>query len=262
MSPHLFTFIGSIPWLGQVARKSSRHYAEHSVVTIRSGVGAGLLWRRQHRHVNGYWLGHYEVAVQQALRRELKSGNTFFDIGAHAGFFTLVGARLIGKQGLCVAIDPLVKNVDSIRVQIKLNELSQCQTLNSAVADFTGRASMSSSLSGAATSHLGPAGSRETEREVAVTTIDQVCARFGRPDLIKLDIEGAEMRALAGAARTLRELRPTWIIELHGLACEESVQHLLAEMRYDCFDLGTRQLSPGDHETRHLLARPQRKESS
>ena len=52
--------------------------------------------------------------------------------------------------------------------------------------------------------------------KVTVTTLDRAMERFGRPDFIKLDIEGTEVEALEGAGRVLSEARPTMLIELHG----------------------------------------------
>ena len=51
--------------------------------------------------------------------------------------------------------------------------------------------------------------------------------RFRRPDFIKMDIEGADADALAGAERVLKEARPTWLIELHGPDCERGVRRIL-----------------------------------
>jgi FkbM family methyltransferase len=61
-----------------------------------------------------------------------------------------------------------------------------------------------------------------------VTTLDEAMARFGRPDFIKMDIEGAEEQALAGAERVLSEARPAWLIEVHGSECEQGVRRVLS----------------------------------
>ena len=48
--------------------------------------------------INGYWVGQYELPIQEALVRPLGPGMVFFDIGANARFFTLVGAKLWFKR--------------------------------------------------------------------------------------------------------------------------------------------------------------------
>jgi len=66
-SAQILNRIGRTPILGRVLRHLARHYPEGSVVTIRSGRAKGMKWRRYHRFVNGYWLGTYELALQEAI---------------------------------------------------------------------------------------------------------------------------------------------------------------------------------------------------
>src|SRR2546422_9879100 len=94
-----------MPLVGAALRWYARRFSEGSVVTILSGYARGMKWRRHHRYVNGYWLGQYELSVQAALARELKPGAVFFDVGANAGFFTMIAASKIGPMGKCVAFD-------------------------------------------------------------------------------------------------------------------------------------------------------------
>src|SRR3954452_16330369 len=117
-SARVIEAIGRIPGVGRLLRWVARHYPEGSVVTIKHGEAAGLKWKRHHRYVNGYWIGQYELDIQAALKRELKPGQTFFDVGANAGFFTLVAAKIVGASGKCVAFDPLPMNQESIREQV------------------------------------------------------------------------------------------------------------------------------------------------
>src|SRR5258706_14337105 len=102
----MLEMVGKVPVVGSALRKLARRFPEGSVVEIRAGVAAGYKWKRHHRYVNGYWLGHYELEIQDLLKHELKAGQTFFDVGANAGFFTLVAAKLVGLAGRCVAFDP------------------------------------------------------------------------------------------------------------------------------------------------------------
>src|SRR5690349_4263474 len=87
-------------------RWRANRYKEGSIVRIKHGYAAGFLWVRSHRYVNGYWIGHYELSIQRAITTLLKQGDTFWDLGANAGFFTLVAARLVGFEGKCVAFEP------------------------------------------------------------------------------------------------------------------------------------------------------------
>jgi FkbM family methyltransferase len=255
ITTRVITSVGRIPWLGRALRWYASQYPENSVVEIRHGHAAGLLWRRHHRYVNGYWIGQYELPVQEALKRELKPGHTFFDIGANAGFFTLVAARLVGASGRCIAFEPSRDNCASIREQIAVNSLCHCCVVREAISDRVGSAFFSFAANGSATAHLGEPGKGERQSAVKVTTLDGACARFGKPDFIKMDIEGAEVPALKAAFHTLRNLRPGWLIELHGSECEREVKLLLREAGYAFFDLQGIALNPSRILPNHFIAR-------
>lgn len=253
----LITFAGRVPFLRSLLRMVARQYAEGSVVEIKQGLAAGLRWKRHHRYVNGYWIGHYELPIQEALRRELTPGQTFFDVGANAGFFTLVAARLVGDQGKCVAFDPLPGNIESIREQVELNALSQCVVVADAVSACAGRATFSFASDGDSQGHLG-ASRRPGEQaiEVKVTTLDLAMARHGAPHYVKLDVEGAEAQVLKGAARVLSVARPGWLIELHGPECARVVKEILSAHGYAFFDLNGRELPTEPELPHHFLAKP------
>ncbi len=253
----MITLAGRVPVLGSLLRSFARRYAEGSVVEIKQGLAAGLRWRRHHRYVNGYWIGHYELPIQEALRRELSPGQTFYDVGANAGFFTLVAARLVGAQGKCVAFDPLPDNIESIREQVELNALSHCAVVPEAVSEQPGTASFSFASAGDSQGHLG--GSRrpgERAIEVKVTTLDVAMADHGAPHLVKVDVEGAEAQVLKGAATLLSKARPNWLIELHGPECERDVKRILSAHGYRFFDLHGQELPPEADLPHHFLAKP------
>src|SRR5437773_1206262 len=200
--------VGHVPLISSCLRWLANQYAEGSIVKIRQGNAAGYLWKRHHRYVNGYRIGHYEFPIQQALRNELKPDDTFYDVGANAGFFTLVAVRTVGPQGRCVAFDPSPENYASISEQIQLNALSNCAAVMEAVSDIGGKAAFSYTTPGSSQGYLGESVKGERQVEVKVTTLDDASERFGKPHFIKMDIEGAEAKALRGATKILRDIRP------------------------------------------------------
>lgn len=74
--------------LGRVLRLPLKIIPKNTEVSIQQGVCKDLKWIVG-CGVHGYWLGLYELASQQALERYVKTGMAVFDIGAHAGFYTL-----------------------------------------------------------------------------------------------------------------------------------------------------------------------------
>ena len=216
-----------------------------------------MAWRRSHRFVNGYWLGHYEVEVQEAIASELRPGDGFFDIGANAGFFTLVARRAVGSGGWCVAFEPDPDSCQSVKSQVELNGLTKCTVLQQAVAEAPGFLDFVRSTPGSSVGHLSPRDGEQGERvRVEVVTIDAACEKYGNPRLVKMDIEGAEFRALQGAKRTIEEIRPTWLIELHGTDVAEQVREVLYAARYRFFSLNGHEVPERASLPHHVLARP------
>jgi FkbM family methyltransferase len=245
---------GQIPLLGRMLRWWAHQFPENSVVTIRHGYAAGLRWCRHHRYVNGYWLGQYELAIQESLRRLLRPGHTFYDVGANAGFFTLVASRLVGPRGRCIAFDPLPENHESVVEQIGLNGLSNCHSVPYAVGACEMQAAVCFEHPGASTAHLGTPTGGERHVETRVITLDTARHQYGPPHVIKLDIEGAEAAALRGATRLLHQVRPTWLIELHGPECERDVKQLLRAADYAFFRLDGSPLGCRSDWPRHIVA--------
>ena len=252
----LLRWVGSVPLLSHLLRRFARRFPEGSEVRIGSGLAKGLRWKRHARYVNGYWLGHYELDIQGALERLLRPGQTFFDVGANAGFFAIIGGRLVGAGGTVVALDPDPDNTSSIREQCELNEMNQVHVVCAAAADEPGTASFARASAGCSMGHLGDARTGEEQLEVAVTTLDAIARERGVPDLVKLDVEGAEASALRGARTLLDSGRVAWLIELHGPACENDVRALLTTADYRLEDLGGTPLAPETAWPHHIVALP------
>lgn len=252
----LTQFLGWVPGCSHLLRWYAHQFEEGSVVRIRQGYAAGFLWKRHHRYVNGYWIGQYELPIQEALVRELKQGDVFFDVGANAGFFTLLAARIVGPSGRCFAFDPAPANIESITEQIALNRLGYCQAVSEALGDREGTVRFAFSEPGSPSGHLGIAGPGQQESEVAITTLDCAAERFGPPTFVKMDIEGAEASALRGAVRVLREHRPRWLIELHGETCARDSRAILLAAEYRLFGLDGQALDQAPLLPSHILARP------
>jgi FkbM family methyltransferase len=249
---------GRTPLVGPVLRRYAHRYRDGSVVTIACGLAAGYRWKRYHRYVNGYWIGQYELPIQHALRRLIRPGDIVFDIGANAGFFTLIAARLTGPSGRCVAFDPSPDNYQSVREQLELNDLNTyCSARQEAIGSTTGTASFSFAKPGSPQGHLGDAGNGEQSITVRVVTLDSLRDELGTPNFIKLDVEGAEVGVLDGAADLLRAAaKPTWLIELHGPECERGVRERLSAAGYSFFDLDDQPIPTATPLPHHVVARP------
>jgi FkbM family methyltransferase len=165
------------------------------------------------RHV--YITGEYERGTSRVIECLLQNGDTFVDIGANIGYFTLLAARCVGTTGRVIAFEP-VPHVRSQLVQnIRLNGFVNCSVHEEAIFS---RAGVSEFFEGPA-EHVGVSSLRRLDvvtetLSVRTAKLDDVLASDARPALIKIDIEGAEYDALEGMHRTLEAHRPDLIVEI------------------------------------------------
>ena len=248
--------LGRIPGISHVLRWYARRYTEGSVVRIASGHAKGMQWRRHKRYSNGYWTGQYEWPVQQAIARELHTGDVFYDVGANAGFFSVVACCRVGDEGQVVSFDPDPSNCENAREQIEINGIENWTVVPKALSDQPGRLSFARTHEGSSTGHLGEGSEAEETFNVEVTTLDAALESYPPPQLVKIDIEGAEVEVLTTAYRMLREVRPTLMVELHGEQRAEKVEGILREAGYHFFDIDGTPVSGETGLPHHVIAKP------
>lgn len=172
-----------------------------------------------HAHAGLIVRGTLEPPVQEALRRLLAPGHVFYDVGANVGFFTLVGARLVGPGGRVVAFEPVPRCARAVARNIELNGFAHAEIREEAVGAAAGRARLLV-VGETSWSHLESTGRHADVRDeidVAVVSVDGLVAagEIPPPDVLKIDTEGAELQALHGARETIARHRPAIVCELH-----------------------------------------------
>ncbi len=214
-------------------------FRDGTVVIIPRGPAAGCKWRHSQAYQAWMAMGIYELEAAQFICDQLNPGDVFYDIGANAGYFTLVGARAVGPQGRVVAFDPVPQNVRTIQEQIDLNGLgSYCRVEPFAVLERSGPAGFILTEQIARSRfeqiHLSELAGRGEERiEVEGLALDAYVKQHPPPTLVKMDIEGAEVLALRGAAELLRDSnRPRFVVSTHGLELEQQVKDIFRSAGY------------------------------
>jgi FkbM family methyltransferase len=171
--------------------------------------------------------GAFEPNEFALLDRVLQPGMVFLDGGANEGAYTVFAAARVGERGHVVAVEPSAREAARLRANIALNRLRNVTVVEAALAETGG----SALLRIAEPLHAGHntlgafayEGVREADTaNVPVTTLDELAATRGiaRLDVVKLDIEGAELRALSGARRVLGQMRPLLLLEVLEPALE------------------------------------------
>lgn len=216
-------------------------------MTVLAGPlrGAHLLIypRNELSFISGLW----EYWVQDALLEHIRPGDSVWDVGAYIGYFALLMRRAAGA-GNVYALEPDPANRSRLEEVLRLNDASDIHVIPTAAGSYDGEVSLVQHEGHPATSALqGAAG-----LTVPVTTLDTLAARIGAPRLIKMDVEGAEAEILRAAPRLVHEVRPLWILELHGEAGGEAVD-LLRAVGYQIEWLN--RAESATHQE-HVLARP------
>ena len=189
-----------------------------------------------------YYLGTFEPHCLPYFKSCAGRGATIIDVGANIGLHTLEGAMAVGPTGRVISIEAAPSNRQALKRNIELNHMKNVSVIAAAAGDSTGSATLSLASGG----HQGMFTLGHTDGhgsyavEVDVQRIDDVFFEneIASVDLIKMDIEGSEYRALRGALRTLQEFRPAILLELNENAlrsCQTSsknVKELLDDLGY------------------------------
>jgi FkbM family methyltransferase len=270
------TVLRLLTWLADqrfARRIAARQHTSGFVNAVWSAVSRPLRWRpipilggparglriNLHGSAVAFATGAAERPVQDALARELHEGATVFDIGANVGFVTLVAARLVGPSGRVVAFEPVPENAEAIRENLALNAIDWVELHETAVGRTGGSARMIvsdvSAFSRLETVNV-PTGARE-RIDVSVTSIDEFMSLGAAPvpDLVKIDVEGAELEVLEGMRRTIAEHRPVILCEVHD--CNADYAKLMRELGYETLNLDEAGVPvERGHRNAHTLARP------
>ncbi len=179
-----------------------------------------------------FFLGSYEPEQTQAFAEAVRPGAVVYDVGAHYGYYTLLAAKLAGESGSVVALEPSPRNLTVLRRHIALNHLRNVSVVELAVSDHEGEARFNNTA-GSGVGHL----SEQGPLTVRLTTLDLLAQRFPTPQVIKIDVEGAEELVLAGGMGMLKARRPVVFLSTHGPALHESCSRTLRGLGYSVTDL-------------------------
>jgi FkbM family methyltransferase len=162
--------------------------------------------------------GTYDLPLHRALTRLLRSGMVCFDVGANLGEVALHMARLVGSIGQVWAFEPIPAICDRLRRHVEANGARTVRINELALSDRSGQATISCPAEDTENQGLGSLFSTGTASillSVATTTLDEFVAAQGitRIDLMKVDIQGAEPRLVAGGRRTLERMGPDLLME-------------------------------------------------
>lgn len=171
--------------------------------------------------VQMFWAGIYlaEKEETEYFRRLIKDGDIFLDVGANIGYYTLMAARRVGENGRVYAFEPAFDTYKFLKYNIKINKFDNILTYRLTVSDKSGYVNLNLgnkfNTGSSSVISIPPNFSGKIEK-VACITLDEFAKKegIGKVDVIKIDVEGAELHVLKGARKLLEENKPRILLEM------------------------------------------------
>jgi FkbM family methyltransferase len=147
----------------------------------------------------------YEPLVTEVVKKEIKKGDIVLDIGAHIGYYTLTFAKIVGEEGKVYAFEPEPTNFSLLKKNVEINGYKNVVLLEKAVSNENGKIRLYLSKSNTVDHKTYDSHDGRRCIEIESIKLDDFCKNNdGRIDFIKMDIQGAEARALQGMANILK----------------------------------------------------------
>lgn len=186
-----------------------------------------------------YILGDYETSQTDLILSKLKGKTKFADIGANAGYFSLIAKSKFPEVEVFL-FEPLPLNIEHLSQHFRDNGLENSYELKKvAIGEKSGEIEFSDSGNAAANTIMKESSMMQSSRKIKVPieTIDQNAKAFNWDEktFLKIDIEGAEFMALKGAKEYLTNFHPEFILATHDChvpGVEKDCLDFLTELGY------------------------------
>jgi FkbM family methyltransferase len=259
---HLRSRIHRIPVLAAAQRALLASYVDGKefIHRIDAGPGCNLTYPVLMPDDKGVWTGNYESEFVTALAESVQTGSVCFDIGGWRGYCG--GVMAVRGASKVVIFEPLPDNIARIQRLIELNPSLASQLVQGAAGEVNGEATFvvmdATSMGKLSNSPFQDDITTESRIPVSVYSIDRWCEANDSegPDVMKIDVEGAEMMVLKGAATVLQKKHPRLFIESHSRELTTDVTDFLSDFGYILKTMETGSAPDGQSEPPvcHLIA--------
>jgi FkbM family methyltransferase len=227
-----------VPVLGNLI-----HFLSHVILPgdekvwarVERGSGQGLWLELNARTGQQYLRGDVEPLIQQVLSERLKPGMVFFDLGANIGFFTLLAARLVGVSGKVFSFEPEPGNAERLRRNIERNDFNNVTVIEAGVWSASGYVNFVAGDPSSPDHGIGKFQSGEAAvlgTPTRCLALDDFVRSEPYPDVIKCDVEGAEIEVFHGAENLLAARHPTIVCEIHSEKNDRSIREYFRRLGY------------------------------
>lgn len=255
--------IKTLPLVGPAQRFIvNRHLSGKPFVhTVDAGPARGITFELVLPEDKGIWTGTYEPDFAARVAAEVRPGMIGYDVGSWHGYFA--GIMLANGAREVTMFEPLPRNRARLERLVALNPGRCLGIAPVALGERDGSATLVSSSESSMARLADSPFDGDAERAagetltVSVRTLDGLVAERGLapPDILKIDVEGAEAMMLRGAERTLATAHPVVLAEVHSAALMAEVRAILERHRYRLETLDACSLGRAAGAA-HVCARP------
>jgi FkbM family methyltransferase len=219
--------MSKLSFLGKLIRLPLKLIPKNFHIRILYGPLKGAKWITDSSN-HGYWIGTYEPRMKRLLSEHLKDGNVFFDLGGHVGYYTLLASRLVGKSGKVITFEPLPRNLSFLKEHLQINSVENVSLFEGAVAHFDGIFKLQDS------SRVGAKLSDKGKIDVKVFSLKKLWDEKRVPiaDVIKMDIEGAELELIQSISNYLSSFPISIFLSTHGRETHQKCLQILSALNY------------------------------
>ena len=194
-----------------------------------------------------YFLGTYEVKQTFFFKNYIKENSVFYDVGANVGYYTLLAAKRLGKDGFVYAFEPDSNNRKKLQANIELNKFKNVIIVPNIVSsenDGTLKLYISDKKNRGMSSTEKPDNFSGITENIKTISIDEFSKKVKYPDLIKIDVEGAEYSVLKGMKEIMKKKKPDILIEVkdetlyNQNVSRKMLAELIRKMEYSFYEIG------------------------
>ena len=201
--------------------------------------------------------GYFEDDVTSMFIDCLDPGMTFYDVGSHYGYFSLLASSLVGPSGQVFAFEPTAATYEVLTENAARRDNITCCKVAAYretgplafIEQPVGRSSLNFVIGDGY--EADPADHTARETIVPAVKLDDFADQYGEPDFIKIDTEGAEIPVLEGMIKTIQRFHPTIVLEMGDHVCSSTGNGLsrrnvdfLLEQGYEVFEYRNRDRHP------------------
>lgn len=189
--------------------------------------------------------GTYEKEISQYVKSSLKPGDTFIDIGANSGYYSLLASIIVGDDGMVLAFEPYPETFNRLIKNLNLNGTDNVRAYNMALSSYDGKGMLNVSRSSDGLNSMKAIPLIKYSVEIEVRKLDTVLEFKKDVKMIKIDAEGSELDIIKGASRIIAESKDLKIIfEINNKSQEsQSIIDKLSTLGFSSFTLANGELS-------------------